>query len=170
MVYNKIMEREAYVVIFSELMDKVNQYLEERWNANVIVTGTEGAGLSRFYHHDKVKSLPSFDLVLNSRNEYHKYCASTKEFTLLAVDEANDISLKHRVIRLIEGDSSKLLGWRGVSILFAAEGLPSMHRYAKVDPYTYILPVWTLDELRALNSLLRDDLQLPEDALSARYY
>ncbi|KAF1323184.1 hypothetical protein FI667_g10748, partial [Globisporangium splendens] len=98
------------------------------------------------------------------------YCASTKEFALLTADEVYDMSLKDRVLRLIEGESSLLVGWRGVSILFAAVGLPGMHSYARVDSHTYVLPVQTLDELQALNAILRDDLQLPEDVLSERYY
>ncbi|KAF1318024.1 hypothetical protein FI667_g10745, partial [Globisporangium splendens] len=178
--FKEIMERKANVVIFGELMDRTKPILEKHWNVNMIVTGTEGTDLSRFYvyaayqlifqHHEKAKSLPSFDLVLNFRDTYHKYCASTKELTLLTADGVYDISLEDRVLRLIEGESSLLVGWRGVSILFAAVGLPDMHSYAKVDSYTYVLPVWMLDELQALNAILRDDLQLPEDVLSERYY
>jgi DNA replicative helicase MCM subunit Mcm2 (Cdc46/Mcm family) len=47
--YDKIMIRDAYDVIFKELMNKVMLLLKKKADANIIVTGNPGTGKSRFY-------------------------------------------------------------------------------------------------------------------------
>lgn len=44
-----------------------------------------------------------------------------------------------------------------------------MNDYAKADSFTYILPVWSLEELQDYNSLLDDDFKLSDDVLTSRY-
>ncbi|GMF31375.1 unnamed protein product [Phytophthora lilii] len=95
-------------------------------------------------HRKEVTDLATFDLVLNFNKTFHKYAAEAKKFIKLNEEEIRTLSQQLRVIRLIEGNSTDLTGWTGVSILFASPGLKGMGNYAKVDSYQYILPVWTL--------------------------
>jgi hypothetical protein len=88
------------------------------------------------------------------RSFYHKNDASTSEFIQLNEAEARSLSQQQGVLRLLEGKSSQLTGWKGVSILFASLGLVGMNKYAKVESFTYIVPVWSLDELQYYNRLL----------------
>jgi hypothetical protein len=177
--YTKIVERDAYAVIFAELMRKVKLCFEARSGANMVVTGNPGTGKSRFYlycifqlllgHLKEVKELASFDLVLNFGNKYHKFHPESMEFIKLNEVEVLSLQDKRLVLRLIEGRSSELTGWKGVSILFASPGLVGMNDYAKVDSYTYILPVWSLEELQDYNLLLDDSFKLADDVLTSRY-
>ncbi|KAK1940421.1 hypothetical protein P3T76_007872 [Phytophthora citrophthora] len=83
--YSAIVDRESYKVIFSELMDKVKDCFERKTDANMVVTGNPGVGLSRFYLYFAFQLLQShvgkqvpersqFELVLNSEDTFHKYC------------------------------------------------------------------------------------------------
>ncbi|KAG2852183.1 hypothetical protein PC116_g24178 [Phytophthora cactorum] len=75
--------------------------------------------------------------------------------------------IQTNVLRLIDGSSNELELWNGVSVLFS-----SSHDAAKFKGLcqTYVLPVWTLEELKEYNALLSDDLKLQEDELEARFY
>ena len=177
--YKTIVERHAYTVIFAELMGKVKSCFDINSDANMLVTGNPGTGKSRFYlycifqivfgHQEKVKELGSFDLVLNFENKYHKFDAENREFITLNKTDVSSIQSQRRVLRLIEGKSSELNGWTGVSILFASPGLDGLNDYLKVNSVTYIMPVWSLEELQDCNALLDDDLKVPEAVLISRY-
>ncbi|KAL8003109.1 hypothetical protein Plhal703r1_c13g0065331 [Plasmopara halstedii] len=177
--YAKIVERDAYAVVFAELMRKTKLCFEAESGANMVVTGNPGIGKSCFYlycifqlifgNQVDVKELASLDLVLNSGLFYHKYDASKSEFIELNEKEVRTLSQQQRVLRLIEGKSSQLIGWKGVSILFAFPGLNDLNDYAKFNSYKYFLPVWTLEELQDYNILRDDGLRLAEDVLISRY-
>ncbi|KAF1780644.1 hypothetical protein GQ600_1280 [Phytophthora cactorum] len=165
--YTKIVERDAYAVIFAELIRKVKLGFEAKH------------GESRFYlycifqlllgHQVEVKELATFDLVLNFGNKYHKFRAESMDFIKLNEVEVLSLQDQHRVLRLIEGKSSELTGWKGISILFASPGLDGMNDYAKVDSFTYILPAWTFEELQDYNFLLDNGFKVAEDVLISRY-
>jgi len=174
--YSKIVERDAYAVIFAELMRKVKLWFDAGSGANMVVTGNPGTGKSRFYLYCIFRvlsgcqaELATFDLVLNCNDEFHKYAAETKDFIELDAEDVRALRHQGRVLRLVEGNSSELTGCDGVSILFASPGLTGMTNYAKVDSFTYILPVWTFEELQDYNVLLDDGLKLAEDVLISRY-
>ena len=71
------------------------------------------------------------------------------------------------VLRLINGSSTELVGWRGVSVLFASPGVDHWNSCAKVNHRKFVLPTWSLHELRTHNQLLAQPL--PDDELVARY-
>ncbi|GMF09614.1 unnamed protein product [Phytophthora lilii] len=103
----------------------------------MVVTGNPGTGKSRFYlycifqlllgHQEEVKELSSFDLVLNSEDTFHIYDAGSNEFMELNTEQVRALRQQRRVLRLIEGASLQLTGWKGVSILFASPGLDGMN-------------------------------------------
>ncbi|EEY70601.1 Crinkler (CRN) family protein [Phytophthora infestans T30-4] len=180
--FTKIMERDAYVVIFTELMNKAKLYLDKDTggDCSMVVTGNPGIGKSRFYLYCifhlifrtkvEVKELPSFDLVLNYGKIYHKFDAESHKFIKVNDTDISGLQREKRVIRLIEGTSSELAGWHGISILFAPPGVKGIQNFSKVDTFRYIMPVWTLAELREYNSLLQDDLKLSDDVLISRFH
>ncbi|KAL3658769.1 hypothetical protein V7S43_016138 [Phytophthora oleae] len=145
----------------------------------MVVTGNPGAGLSRFYlyfafqllrrHDGKVQELPPFELVLNSEDAFHKYCAKDDTFIELDKAEIRDLSKQRSVLRLIEGNSSRLLGWKGVSILLANCGLKGLRSYANCNSFTYYVPMWSLCELQDYNSVFSDTLKLPDKILVERF-
>jgi Crinkler effector protein N-terminal domain len=177
--FNCIMIRDAYVVIFENLMNKVNSRLKRKSDSNMVVTGNPGIGKSRFYlycifqlvcrDHEALRQF-SPELVLNFESVYYKYNASTREFIKLEDNEVQLLRNQTNVLRLIEARSSQLMGWRGVSILFASPGLAGMRDYAKVNSYSYIMPAWSLEELLDYNQLLDDRIKLAEEVLISRYY
>ncbi|KAL4102559.1 hypothetical protein PRIC1_006304 [Phytophthora ramorum] len=145
----------------------------------MVVTGNPGTGKSRFYlycifqllhrHQGEVQELSSFELVVNFGSRFHTFCCDVDGFIELNEVDVRGLSAQLSVIRLIEGKSSQLTGWKGVSILFASHGLPNMNDYAKSQSYPRILPVWSLDELQDYNSLLSDESKLSDDVLMSRY-
>ncbi|KAG1692491.1 hypothetical protein DVH05_025243 [Phytophthora capsici] len=179
--YKKVLERDAYRVIFSQLMGRVKEAFESRPPVHLAVTGNPGTGKSWFYLYcifrlvlslkDEAVELHDIDLVLNFDNDFQLYDVKTKEFVMLSNEEVDLLCDQDRVLRLIhvEGKSSQLTGWSGVSILFASPGLAGMNDYAKLDSCRYIMPVWSLEELQDYNSLLDDELKLAEDVLISRY-
>uniref|UniRef100_K3WBE4 Crinkler effector protein N-terminal domain-containing protein n=1 Tax=Globisporangium ultimum (strain ATCC 200006 / CBS 805.95 / DAOM BR144) TaxID=431595 RepID=K3WBE4_GLOUD len=179
-IYKKVLERDAYVVIFAELMKDVKFCLEVGMPSNMTVTGNPGTGKSFFYLYcifqliyqcdsKYVEALPTFTLVINFREMFYQFDASTKEFSSLTSDESRMLSMRSNVLRLIDAESTKLTGWQGVSILFAPPGAPGINNYEKVNSFTYIMTMWTLKELQEYNSLLDGVLKLPEDVLIRRY-
>ncbi|TMW59416.1 hypothetical protein Poli38472_004485 [Pythium oligandrum] len=155
--YDKVMVRESYVVIFDELMQKAKWCLDDRTDANMLVTGTPGTGKSRFYlycllqiiagQHPRVKALPSFDLVINFNDCYHKYEPDMQSFCKLSSAEATEMREKRDVIRV-----------------------PGLTDYAKVNSFRYIMPVWTLRELRDYKELLEGSKKLENHVLLERYH
>jgi hypothetical protein len=176
--YTKIVERYAYTVLFDNLMSHAMSCFDSKRkpSANLVVTGNPGIGKSRFYlycifrilneQQEKLKAMSSF--VLNYDGKYHRYDASTREFILLNDKEVSKLSEQERVLRLIDGKSTLLVGWRGVSILFTSPGLTEIRDYCKNKSTTYIMPTWSLEELQNCNQLLQDDLKLSEIDLISR--
>jgi Crinkler effector protein N-terminal domain len=175
--YNRIMIRDAYDVIFKELMDKMKLYLELKSACNLVVTGNPGIGKSYFClycifrlvcgHPEEVKELPL--VVFNFHTHYYKHIASTREFVELNEKEVRFLCKQKNVLRLVDGESSQLMGWKGVSILFVSPGQGSLNDYLKVNSSSYIMPVWSLQELQDYNSLLDGELKLAENELISRY-
>ena len=69
------------------------------------------------------------------------------------------------VLRLIDGDSNNLYGWRGIHILFASPGTPGINEFCKVHSSRYYLPIWTENELEICNDLIHgiDPIMLHEN-------
>ncbi|KAF1328444.1 hypothetical protein FI667_g6803, partial [Globisporangium splendens] len=173
--FRKIVVRKSYLVIFNELMQKAKAHLEKGSDANMLVTGNPGIGKSRFYLYcifrlvrDR-EILPPFQMVLNFGGDFHKYCWETREFHSISDAAAHALREESNVLRLVEAQSSILTGWKGVSILFSSPGLRGIRDFAKVNSFTYILPVWTLEEMQEYNFLLDSNLKLSDDVLVARY-
>ncbi|KAG6972603.1 hypothetical protein JG688_00003908 [Phytophthora aleatoria] len=154
-------------------MDKVKSCLVEGADCNMVVTGNPGTGLSRFYLYCtfhltlrtklEVKELSSFKLVVNYNKQFHKFDAEIQGVIELSEADVSSLQEESRVTRLIDGRSSELAGWQGVSILFASPGAEAMRKFSKVDTFRYIMPVWTVEELRDYSSLLQDELKLSDD-------
>jgi Cdc6-like AAA superfamily ATPase len=105
--YNCIMIRDAYVVIFENLMNKVNSRLKRKSDSNMVVTGNPGTGKSRFYlycifqlvcRNHKALQQSSPELVLNFESMYYKYNAATREFYKLEDDEIQLLRNKANVL------------------------------------------------------------------------
>lgn len=192
------MEREAYVVIFAQLMEEVKTNFEydqtqldypgedsepdedRGKDCNLIVTGNPGTGKSRFYlycifqlilrEREDIKQLPPYELVMNYGHEFHKYDAGRDEFVELADEDVDLLRAQPHMLRLVEATSTRLVGWSGVSILFAAPDAEGMDDFAKVGGFRYILPTWSLEELKQYNALLSGRLKLADEDLVSRYY
>jgi hypothetical protein len=108
-------------------------------------------------------------LVLKFEVYFLKCDAASTDFVELNEEGVRALKAKPRVLRLVEGTSSELVGWRGVSVLFASPGVDDLGNFAKVDGLTYIMPTWTLEEPEEHNALLPVDLKLAEDELVSRY-
>ncbi|KAK1943129.1 hypothetical protein P3T76_005766 [Phytophthora citrophthora] len=177
--YNKIMERDAYRVIFAEFSGRVKKSFETRSPANLVVTGNSGTGKSWFYlycifqlilgNKEEVEEFPAFTLVLDFGDNFQLYDVEIKEFAELNANEVRVLSDEDRVLRLVEEKSSDLVGWKGVSILFASPCVDGMNDYLKLYSCRYIMPVWNFEELQDCNSLLGDWFKVPSDVLVERY-
>ncbi|KAF4031163.1 hypothetical protein GN244_ATG17036 [Phytophthora infestans] len=156
---------------------KVRDCLETQRAGLVVVTGNPGVGKSRFYLYcafqlikaqlEVVRSLPPFDLVLNCEECYFLYEADQQAFRFLEQEEISMLSFQKNVLRLIDGSSNNLKHWRGVSVLFSSSKDATKCR--DCCPI-FVLPAWTLEELKECNALLPDDLMLQEEELEARFY
>lgn len=174
--YNTIVGRDAYIVIFEDLMRKMKSCFEENPGSSNVATSNPGTGKSRFYLYCifrllqmEFKEFSSFELVLNFGDRFHKYCAESEDFIELDRSDVIMLSYQHHTLQLIEGNSSRLMGWKGVSVLFTSPGSSGLHVYSKVESNTYIVPVCSLYELQDYNSLLSDKLKLSDDVLVSRY-
>ncbi|KAG1708622.1 hypothetical protein DVH05_022249 [Phytophthora capsici] len=191
--FKTIMEREAYVVIFSQLVQYAKTCFEfvpssasepdgiskRGKDSNNVVTGVPGIGKSRFFlycifqlilrEREDVVLLPPYELVVNHKKKYVKYDAVSKAFVELNKTDVRALQSKPYVIRLVEATSLELTGWRGVSVLFASPDVDGIDNFSKVDGLTFIMPTWTFEELEDYNSLLSDELKLAEDELLSRY-
>ncbi|ETN14042.1 hypothetical protein PPTG_08697 [Phytophthora nicotianae INRA-310] len=191
--FKTIVEREAYVVIFAQLVQyaktcfefvptsasEIDEKRKPGKDSNLVVTGNPGIGKSRFFlycifqlilrEREDVKRLPSYELVVNHKKNYVKYDAARMEFVELNKTDVRALMGKPDVIRLVEATSSELTGWRGVSVLFASPGVDGIDNFSKVDGLTFIMPTWTLEELEDYNSLLPVELKLAKDELLSRY-
>ncbi|ETP50913.1 hypothetical protein F442_03873 [Phytophthora nicotianae P10297] len=191
--FKTIVEREAYVVIFAQLVQyaktcfefvptsasETDEKRKPGKDSNLVVTGNPGIGKSRFFlycifqlilrEREDVKRLPPYELVVNHKKNYVKYDAARMEFVELNETDVRALMGKPDVIRLVEATSSELTGWRGVSVLFASPGVDGIDNFSKVDGLTFIMPTWTLEELEDYNSLLPVELKLAKDELLSRY-
>ncbi|KAF4130352.1 hypothetical protein GN958_ATG20476 [Phytophthora infestans] len=175
--FKRVMVREAYDVIFNGVVEHVQHCLENQCAGRVVVTGNPGVGKSRFYLYcafqlikaqlEVVRSLPPFELVLNCEECYFLYEADQQACRYLEENEIVKLSFQKNVLRLIDGSSNKLEHWCGVSVLIS-----SSKDATKCQDFcpTFILPVWTLEELKEYNALLPADLMLQEEELVARFH
>ncbi|RLN97181.1 hypothetical protein BBJ28_00007137 [Nothophytophthora sp. Chile5] len=167
--HRKILERYCYMEISFSLMEKTKQCLG-KCSANLVVTGNPGIGKSLCYLYCAFRfargleeNQPELTLVLNCGDEYHQYCFKEQTFWKLTPEEVALLQRNPRVLRLIDGESSRLVDWQGVSVLFGLPDVKDRNRFTKGRSWTYIMPMWDSDELLKWNSLLESDLRLPED-------
>eukprot|EP00644_Phytophthora_capsici_P003913 jgi/Phyca11/108643/e_gw1.15.666.1 len=184
---SKLMERKAYTVIFAQLVEHVKDCFEFNrtsnnpgLSSNVVVTGNPGIGKSWFYlycifqlirnrEREDIKQLPPYELVMNYDDNFVKYDAARAEFVRLNKEDVDDLMDKPFVLRLVDARSTKLMGWRGVSVLFAVPDAEDLHDFEKVPGPKFIMPAWSLEELQDCNQVLPDDLKLAEDELVSRF-
>lgn len=107
-----------------------------------------------FQHQDVLRNFPPFELEINCVNTYFQYHAGGKQLVRLNELEVDALIDIPRVIRLIKATSSTLLGWNGVSILFACPGVGDMGKYERRVSVSCILSVWNLEELLITNLIL----------------
>jgi hypothetical protein len=176
--YTKIFERKSYIVLFEQLMERIRCSIKEKSDSNIVVTENPGTEKSRLYLYcifrfirdtKLANEFSSFQLVLNYDQKYHRYSFKTEEFCLVTSEEVGVLQEKQNVIRLIEGKSSTLTGWKGISILFSSPGLKGIKEFLKVHSTKYILPVWSCEELLEYNSILDSSLHLLDELLVERY-
>ncbi|KAE8893764.1 hypothetical protein PF003_g22296 [Phytophthora fragariae] len=172
---------ESKTIVEREATSATGEKSEPGKDSNVIVTGNPGTGKSRFFlycifqlirrEREDVKQLPPCELVLNHGNDFLRYDAASTEFVELRKKDVRALKAKPHVIRLVQATSTELVGWHGVSVLFASPDAKGLRNLAKVDGITYIMPTWTLEELEEYNSLLPGNLKLAEDEdeLVSRY-
>lgn len=68
-------------------------------------------------------------------------------------------------LRLIDGRSSRLLGRKGVSIVFTSPGLSDYDEFLKSSGVEYVMPPWSRKELSVAASIV----QVDQDQLDRRY-
>ncbi|OWY95412.1 Crinkler (CRN) [Phytophthora megakarya] len=178
MAYPVILERSCYRTIFNGLMEKTKEYLGTV-DVNLVVDGNPGIGKSRFYLYcifrlvhgllDEDKTFGEYILVLNCGEKYHKYSWKEKVFTTVNKEEVARLQRVKNVVRLIEATSSELLSWMGVSILFSSPELQKVSKFKRITSWSFISPVWSLDELQVCNMFLDSRLKLTDDDLVSRY-
>ncbi|ETO81914.1 hypothetical protein F444_03879 [Phytophthora nicotianae P1976] len=120
-----ITRKDAYVVIFTDLMKNAKLFLDKD-------KGGDGSMVV------EVKELPPFNLVLNYGTNYHTFDAESQEFIKLNDSDVSLLQGRNNVIRLIEGTSSELAGWHGISILFASPGYKGINDLSKVDTLRFV--------------------------------
>ncbi|ETN13963.1 hypothetical protein PPTG_22281 [Phytophthora nicotianae INRA-310] len=100
--------------------------------------GGDGSMVLIFRTKVEVKELPPFNLVLNYGTNYHTFDAESQEFIKLNDSDVSLLQGRNNVIRLIEGTSSELAGWHGISILFASPGYKGINDLSKVDTLRFV--------------------------------
>ncbi|TMW60185.1 hypothetical protein Poli38472_000227 [Pythium oligandrum] len=180
--HKRIMEREVYEEIFKRMLEHATRCLEKKATGNLIVTGKEVVGKSRFYLYcvfhlvtkqmDIVNTLPPFRLVLNCLESFHMFDSNQKAFIKLLPEQVLELASQPDVLRLVDGDDDWTSSWLGVKVLFASTDAKSIKDRKKDCCRELIMPPWTWKELMEYNELLRDgycDLVLPKDELEARF-
>jgi hypothetical protein len=158
--YKLIVERDCYVPVFEAVLERAKSILANGWDTTMHVSGNPGIGKSRFYLYSIFHLLlerdivSTYRLVINFVENYFLYDSEKEEFVLLDNAEVESLRVDSTVFRLIEGNSTKLTGWKGVSVLFASPGMDGLNDFMKVDSFRFYIPVWTFEELKELNSML----------------
>ncbi|EGZ10507.1 hypothetical protein PHYSODRAFT_520165, partial [Phytophthora sojae] len=147
---------------------------------NLVVEGNPGIGKSRFYVYcasrlirglvDEEMKAHKYTLVLNFGKNYLTYLWREKAFMRTTEDEVEKLTLSTSVLRLVKDNSSMLVGWNGVSILFTSPTLAQLKDYKKgTNCKSFIAPMWELTELRACNAIADEAHRLSDDELESRF-
>ena len=144
---------------YLKLFDLVMAESQKSINPNITVTGNPGIGKSIFYLYFIWRiikeGLPSkfSHLVINCGDVYHFY--ENKEFIdLVSEQERNRFKTSAGVLRLVDGDSDALEGWKGTTVLFASPGTKQFRDFAKARFHsTFVMPIWIREELLICNEV-----------------
>jgi hypothetical protein len=171
--YKLIIERDCYVHVFKAIFERAKSRLANGWGTTMHVSGNPGIGKSRFYLYFIIRLLSerelisTYRLVINFISDYFLYDSVNAEFIRLDKNEVKSLQEDRTVLRLIEANSDQLIGWKGVSVLFASPGVDRLYDYLKIESYRFYLPIWTFKEIYELNSML--DAPLVDSILSQRF-
>lgn len=139
------------------------------------MTGNPGVGKSMFYRYcvwratQGIDHLPSARFVANAGDEFQRYNSVTKSFTSLSADQLRELKKCANVVRFVDGKSTELVGWCGVTILFASLG-PDFVQDFRNEGAAFIVPHWSLDDLETFNQPLDADARLTNEVLLDRWH
>ena len=153
----KIFIRPCYDALAELLIGNIYNGIHR--NANILISGNPGIGKSRFYIYFMYKLIkgnldPKKKIIINSLNIHYLWKNDSKTFIILTDDEISSYMKEWNVVRLIDGNSSSLDGWHGISILFASPSTEGLKDFFKLHTITYYLPIWSEYELNICNELI----------------
>ncbi|KAG9405071.1 hypothetical protein AC1031_004172 [Aphanomyces cochlioides] len=141
----KVFVRPCYEELFKLLMENIDKRV-----SNVGIKGTSGVGKSFFYAYCvfrlTLEPIVGRLLVINCADRFYVFEDNAFRF-LSSDDEIELYRCDMNVIRLIDGQSTKLLSWSGVSILFSSPDSPGYKRFLSHNSVEYVMPPWTYQEL-----------------------
>ncbi|KAH9111155.1 hypothetical protein AeMF1_014257 [Aphanomyces euteiches] len=142
----KVFVRSCYDELFKLLMDNIDKRV-----SSVGIKGTSGVGKSFFYVYCVFRlTLEPIDgrlLVINCADRFYVFEDNSFRF-VSSDDEIELYRCDKNVIRLIDGQSTKLLSWSGVSILFSSPDSPGYKSFLSHNAVEYVMPPWTYRELQ----------------------
>ncbi|KAF0701440.1 Aste57867_8070 [Aphanomyces stellatus] len=142
---SSVFVRPCYNELFKILLDDIEKRIQ-----SVGVTGNPGIGKSRFYSYCvfRLTQQPIEGRILVIDCADKTYIFEDGAFRFISTKEE---LLQHifndKVIRLIDGQSTNLFGWTGVSILFTSPGYSDYKTFMKSTSVQYVMPPWTQKEL-----------------------
>ena len=118
--------------------------------------GSSGVGKSFFYAYCVFRltqePIDGRVLVFNCADRF--YVFEDNAFRYLSTDEEIELYRYNKnMIRLIDGQSSKLLSWSGVSILFSSPDSPGYKQFMSYKSVEYVMPPWTPQELKVASEI-----------------
>ncbi|KAG9405078.1 hypothetical protein AC1031_004183 [Aphanomyces cochlioides] len=142
----KVFVRPCYEELFKLLMENIDKRV-----SNVGIKGTSGVGKSFFYAYCvfrlTLEPIVGRLLVINCADRFYVFEDNVFRF-LSSDDEIELYRCNKNLIRLIDGQSTKLLSWSGVSILFSSPDSPGYKRFLSHNSVEYVMPPWTYQELK----------------------
>ncbi|CAK4759746.1 unnamed protein product [Aphanomyces euteiches] len=147
----QVFVRPCYEELFKLLMENIDERV-----SSVGIKGTSGVGKSFFYVYCVFRlTLEPIDgrlLVINCADRFYVFEDNAFRF-VSSDDEIEHYRCDKNVIRLIDGESTKLLSWSGVSILFSSPDSPGYEQFMNANAVEYVMPPYL--ELR-IGSLITD--------------
>ncbi|KAF0737795.1 hypothetical protein Ae201684P_004609 [Aphanomyces euteiches] len=134
---------------YEELFKLLLKDIDER-NRSVGITGNPGIGKSLFYAYCVFRltqePIDGRTLIVNCDGKYAVYGPDGFRY-ITTIEELLMYQDNENVIRLIDGRSTHLFTWVGVSILFTSPGYAHYKTFLKPTCVEYVMPPWTEQEL-----------------------
>ncbi|CAK4618674.1 hypothetical protein AeMF1_017963 [Aphanomyces euteiches] len=147
----KVFVRPCYEELFKLLMENIDERV-----SSVGIKGTSGVGKSFFYVYCVFRlTLEPIDgrlLVINCADRFYVFEDNAFRF-VSSDDEIEHYRCDKNVIRLIDGESTKLLSWSGVSILFSSPDSPGYEQFMNAIAVEYVMPPWNQQELQICSQI-----------------